>query len=117
MPPDATGTIVPLLNVFRTQRLLEQHWDFHKDDFDAAESATAADYLTLAVRFLSGLPGSTVHQCVRQRDGVTIRFNRATDVVGFVYPDGVIASFFKADPYVHRFSSNMAYIRNECAKV
>lgn len=90
---------------FSDQGKLLDHFRRHGQDFGAK---SAADYEQLADDFLNS-PGPTgVVEKIRS-NGDLVRYNPATDEFGIVKPDGTIRTYFKLDPAVHQFPTNLDY--------
>lgn len=91
---------------------LLQHFQDHGPEFGAA---TEVEYEELADRFLAGPRGLGTLECARVR-GDIVRFNPTTDEFGVISSDGIIRTYFKPDPLIHRQATNLDYYRAECRK-
>lgn len=92
---------------------LDQHFFDHGPEFG---SITKAQYLSLAVQFLTSVPPSLgTKECTRGR-GDIVRFNPLTGEFGVVAVNGTIRTYFKPNPALHGLVDNEAYFRRECTK-
>ncbi|MEQ8749527.1 MAG: RHS repeat-associated core domain-containing protein, partial [Amphiplicatus sp.] len=72
---------------------------------------SAGAYRGQASRFLTGRPGSGVLQRVRTNRDV-VRFNPRTDQFGVIRRDNVIRTYYRPDPSIHGYASNLEYFLN-----
>jgi hypothetical protein len=89
------------------------HFTRHGADFGASSEAA---YELLAIQFMNGGLSATIIEGVRRSNGDLIRFDRTTQAFAVMRSDGIIRTFFKADPAIHGLSSNLKYFQNECLK-
>ena len=87
-----------------TAKLLD-HFARHGGDFGAA---SASDYEQMANDFLND-PRPTGVLDKTRANGDTVRFNPATQEFGIVKADGTLRTYYKPDPLIHGFPSNMDY--------
>jgi len=104
---------MPYTSGFRTRERLENHFDFHGDEFGAADEE---DYERMADTFAGGPSAETTLECVRVLDGAVVRWDRVTQEFAIVSADGFIQTYFKPDPRDHGLSSNRAYFDRECRR-
>lgn len=90
---------------FSDQAKLLDHFHRHGSDFSAKD---AAHYERLADTFLSGAAGTGVLEKLRS-NGDRVRFDPSTSEFGIVKQGGTIRTYFKPDPAVHGFPSNLDY--------
>ena len=62
----------------------------------------------MADAFLNGPRGTGVLQKVRA-NGDIVRYDPATQAFGVVKPDGTIRTYYKPDPAVHGYPTNLDY--------
>ena len=83
--------------------------------------ASSLEYEANADRFLGGPLDSDTMECVRvKHDGTIgdkIRYNRRTEEFGVLGNDGIIRSYFRPDPNVHKMPSNLDYFNKTCRAV
>jgi len=84
---------------------LVDHYMRHGADFGAT---SAAQYEAMADTFLNGPRGAGVLQRTR-RNGDIVRYDPATQAFGVVKPDGTIRTYYKPDPAVHGYPTNLDY--------
>jgi pyocin large subunit-like protein len=84
---------------------LLDHFLRHGHDFRAK---SAADYERLADAFLNGVPTVGVMERMRS-NGDRVRYDPSTNEFGIAKPDGTIRTYFKPDPAVHGFPTNLDY--------
>ena len=84
---------------------LLDHYTRHGADFGAA---SAAHYEQMADAFLNGCCGTGVLQKIRA-NGDIVRYDSATQAFGVVKPDGTIRTYYKPDPAVHGYPTNLDY--------
>jgi filamentous hemagglutinin len=86
---------------------LQDHFTRHGGDFGAS---TAAEYEQQAAGFLTGPRGAGVLEKVRPfPNGDVVRYNPATEEFGVLSPNGTIRTYFKPDPAVHGYPTNLDY--------
>jgi filamentous hemagglutinin len=91
----------------------DNHFQLHGNEFNPM-FASAAEYEAAAIAFLTGpLAGSM--ECVR-RNGDTIRFDPATDEFAICDRDGVLKTYYKPSPSIHKQKDNTTYFRGQCKK-
>jgi len=89
------------------------HFKRHGGDFGASSEQA---YESLARQFLNGPLGATILEGVRRSNGDVIRFDRVTQTFAVMRVDGIIKTFFKPDPGIHGFRSNLRYFQVECLR-
>ena len=92
--------------------LLPRHYADHGPDFAAA---TAADYERLADQFLGGPPTDATRES-RRVNGDFVRYNEVTEEFGILSAANVIRTYYKPDPAIHGFPSNLHYFWAECLR-
>lgn len=100
MPPPA-----PSGGRFADAAKLHDHFARHGVDFGAR---TAAEYERLADAFLNGPPVASTVEKVRA-NGDTVRYDPATEEFGVVKSDGTIRTYYKPNPAVHGYPTNLDY--------
>ena len=90
---------------FATDAQLQGHFGAHGGDFGAK---TPAEYQQQADTFLNGPRGSGVLEKVRP-NGDIVRYNPATEEFGVSQGNGTIRTYFKPDPSVHGYDTNLDY--------
>jgi filamentous hemagglutinin len=90
---------------FADNAKLIDHFNRHGADFGAT---SAAQYERAADGFLSGTRGTGVLEKVRP-NGDIVRYDPATEAFGIIKPDGTIRTYYKPDPAVHGYRTNLDY--------
>jgi len=114
---------VPLLTKgFDTPADLTEHFETHVTIQKEFAVTTEVEYLKLADKFLGEpLNKATTYECQRtRRDGSLgdkIRYNRVTQEYGVLSNQGVIRTYYIANPAVHGFRTNFIYFRWDCRRV
>ena len=90
---------------FANDAKLVEHFDAHKKDFGVK---TPAEYEELARRFLTGPKPEGVLQKTRA-NGDVVRYRQATEEYGVITNSGIIRTYFKPDPAIHGFATNLDY--------
>jgi RHS repeat-associated protein len=93
-----TNTRTAVQNAFR-------HFKDHGRDFGAKN---AVDYTKQAQQFLRSPPPNTLTQ-VRSSNGDVVRYNAETNTFGVMDSNGVPRTFYKPDPAVHGYPTNLDY--------
>lgn len=91
---------------FANQKLLVEHFKKHGPDFGVK---TAKEYENLAVDFMTKQKPAGVLEKVRPSDGSTVRYNPATEEFGILGDNGVLRTYYKPSPEVHKHKTNMDY--------
>ncbi len=81
-----------------------RHYQDHGRDFGAKN---AVDYVRQARQFLLSPPPGTLTRTRANKD--IVRYNPLTNTFGVLAPSGVPRTFFKPDPAVHGFPTNLDY--------
>jgi hypothetical protein len=66
-------------------------------------------YARMATRFMLGPSDNFTIEKVRRQSGRVLRYSEATGEFGVATVDGVVITYYRFDPAVHGFSSNMEY--------
>lgn len=90
---------------FADNARLQDHFRRHGADFGLSNPP---DYEAQAARFLAGRPSQGILEIVRT-NGDIVRYNTSTNEFGIITQDGIIRTYFKPDPAVHGYPSNMEY--------
>ena len=90
---------------FASAAKLGDHFARHGSDFG---SRSAAAYQRSASRFLTGTPGRGVMEKTRA-NGDVVRFNPKSNEFGVLSKGGDIRTYYKPDPKVHGYKSNLDY--------
>jgi pyocin large subunit-like protein len=93
----ATRNKTPAQNAFK-------HFQDHGADFGARNTL---DYVRQAQDFLRNPPAGTLTKI--RPNGDVVRYNPATNTFGVLGPNGAPRTFFKPDPVVHGFATNLDY--------
>lgn len=94
---------------FGSERQLIDHFTRHGTDFGAR---SAAEYEAQASRFLNGPRNSRMLETVRT-NGDIVRYDPATEEFGVLRKDGTIRTYYKPDPSVHGYPSNLDYFLHQ----
>ena len=92
----------------------DDHFQVHELEFDPP-FASAADYEAAGIAFLTGTVTAIIMECVR-RSGDTIRYNPSTNEFAICDRDGVLRTYYKPDPIIHKQKDNITYFRGQCLK-
>jgi len=79
--------------------------------------ANKEEYEENADRFLGGPRNSnTLQRYITAPDGTRkiVRFDQVTGEFGFLSADGFIETYYKADPAIHGFATNLDYFNHVC---
>jgi hypothetical protein len=101
---------------FASDELLAKHFEDHGSDFGAV---TESEYADQAAQFLGDQDSPAIIEFVRTkgyRRGDTVRFNPNTDEFGVVSQDGRIRTYYRPDPELHGFPTNLDYFNSEKEK-
>ena len=90
---------------FADNAKLMDHYNRHGSDFGAK---TPAEYVQQADVFLTGQMSPGTLQKTRA-NGDVVRFNPATDEFGVISSSGVIRTYYKPDPKIHGYPTNLDY--------
>jgi filamentous hemagglutinin len=102
---------VPFTSGFATSIKLTEHFGLHGSEFGAT---TEDEYLLLADVFLGGplTPGTLEGR--RKANGDRVRYSPITDEFGTLTVAGVIRTYFRPDPALHGFLTNLDYFKDMC---
>jgi len=81
-----------------------KHFQDHGADFGAVN---AIDYVRQALSFLHNPPVGTLTRV--RSNGDVVRYNPTTNTFGVMNASGEPRTFFKPDPAVHGYPSNLDY--------
>jgi hypothetical protein len=90
---------------FASERDLAIHFKLHGQDFGAT---TQSEYEDQAASFLTNLGNTDILQTTRV-GGNIVRFNPVTDEFGVLTPDGHIETYYRPDPALHGYPTNLDY--------
>jgi hypothetical protein len=90
---------------FASQAKLQDHFERHGSDFGAQ---SPAEYQDQASNFTTGEKPAGVLEKVRP-NGDVVRYDPNTDEFGVASRDGIIRTYYKPDPSVHGYPTNMDY--------
>ncbi|MCZ4283167.1 hypothetical protein O4H49_20485, partial [Kiloniella laminariae] len=90
---------------FADQAKLDDHFNRHGADFG---TITKIEYQQAADNFLTGPKNSTTLELTRT-NGDVVRFDPATDAFGVISSNGAIRTYYKPDPQVHGYPTNLDY--------
>jgi RHS repeat-associated protein len=103
------GKLGRIVGKFGSDAKLMDHFNRHGGDFG---HATAASYQAAADRFMMGNRGTGILEKVRP-NGDVVRFNPATNEFGVLTKDGVLRTYYKPDPAVHGWPTNLDYFNGQ----
>ena len=89
---------------------LLQHFENHWDEFGAANPES---YEAMAVAFMTRPLAPPIFQCVRA-NGMICRYDSFSEESAVLYPWGYLATYFKPDPAIHGYPTNLQYFRATC---
>jgi len=92
----------------------EDHFQVHELDFNPP-FASAGEYEAGGIAFLTATATNTIMECMR-RNGDTIRYDLSTNEFAICDRDGVLRTYYKPDPSIHRQKDNIAYFKGQCLK-
>jgi hypothetical protein len=101
---------------FSSEDLLDGHLEDHGSDFGAT---TASEYEQQASDFLTNQENQDILEFERvqgYRAGDAVRFNPETDEFGVIRPDGTIRTYYRPNPNLHGFPTNLDYFNSEKEK-
>ena len=101
---------------FSSEDLLDGHFEDHGSDFGAT---TTSEYEQQASDFLTNQENPDILEFSRVRGyraGDTVRFNPETDEFGVISPDGTIRTYYRPNPNLHGFATNLDYFNSEKEK-
>jgi len=98
-------TAATAIGRFATDAQLQGHFGDHGRDFGAK---TPGEYQQQADTFLNGPRASGVLEKVRP-NGDIVRYNPATEEFGVAQGNGTIRTYFKPDPSIHGYATNLDY--------
>ena len=91
---------------FASGDLLNEHFQDHRFDFDGE---TESEYEDLAASFLSNQNNTDILELTRPANDDIVRFNPETDEFGILSSDGHIVTYYKPDPRIHGYPTNLDY--------
>jgi len=91
---------------FASSDLLNEHFQDHRFDFGAD---TESEYEELAESFLSNQNNPNILELIRPDNNDIVRFNPETDEFGILSSDGHIITYYKPDPRIHGYPTNLDY--------
>ena len=103
------GGVFSLGGGFANESTLLDHFARHGAELGAE---SASEYAAQAENFLKGPLAEGGLERIRI-NGDLVRFNPATDEFGVLSQKGVIRTYFKPDPAVHGFTSNLEYFNGQ----
>ncbi len=89
------------------------HFEAHGAEFGAQ---SPEEYEEMADRFMSGQKAPNTRECLRPRPvpRTLCRYNAGTEEYGVKWEHSWIVTYFKPDPAVHGYASNLDYYRQNC---
>jgi pyocin large subunit-like protein len=90
---------------FANTKELAKHFTKHKAEFGFQ---TEQEYLSAAQKFAKSPVGGNVLQRLRS-SGERVLYNQATNEFSVIAPDDTIITYFKPDPTVHGYATNLDY--------
>ena len=90
---------------FGSPSKLTDHFKRHGADLGYS---TESEYLKGAQDFI-GTEGSDNVLTLIRKDGDKVLFNQVTSEFAVVAPDGTIRTYFKPDPAIHGYETNLEY--------
>ena len=92
---------------FANEKLADGHYKKHGKEFEANSKE---EYLKMASNFVeSKNPDILTRVC---SDGKTYRYNPNTNELCAISKDNVLKTYFKPDPSVHKYPTNMDYFNS-----
>lgn len=99
----------------------DEHFDWHIRQRAEFACADSIEYERLTDEFLGQPLDTGMWECYRRKPdgsrGDYIRYNDVTGEFGVLSEINVIRTYFIPDPADHGLANNLAYFRQECAKV
>jgi filamentous hemagglutinin len=99
---------------FMTKLDRDDHFQCHNPEFDPS-FASAEDYEAAGIAFLTGPLTGTMMEGMR-RNGDIIRFDSATDEFAICDRNGVLKTYYKPTPAIHKQRDNIVYFRGQLLK-
>ncbi len=90
------------------------HFQSHGGDFNPPFTS-AEDYEAAGIAFLTTALTGNMKEGLR-RNGDVIRFDSSTDEFAICDRNGVLKTYYKPDPKIHKQKDNTAYFRGQCQK-
>jgi hypothetical protein len=94
-----------------SRSVLQDHYQKHRREFGVG---SVSQYDGLARGFLYGPLGPNTYEVMRLHDRFTLRYNVATNELGFLNASGQIESYYKPDVAKHGLTSNLEYFFSLC---
>jgi hypothetical protein len=91
---------------FASSQLRASHFSDHGSDFGAK---SPAEYEQQASTFLDGPKSANTLEKIRPQSGDAVRFDPATDEFGVLSRNSVIKTYYRPDPAVHGYPTNLDY--------
>jgi hypothetical protein len=91
---------------FAHSQLRASHFSDHGSDFGAK---SPAEYEQQASTFLDGPKSANTLEKIRPQSGDAVRFDPATDEFGVLSRNSVIKTYYRPDPAVHGYPTNLDY--------
>jgi hypothetical protein len=98
---------------FKQRHQLDRHFIRHGEEFNVR---TAEEYERLADAFLLGpLPDGAL-QCVRPKDGASVRFDPKTAELGMLSKEGDVTTYMICQPLPSSNQTALQYFHSVCKK-
>jgi pyocin large subunit-like protein len=99
---------------FKQRHQLDRHFVRHGEEFNVT---TAEEYERLADAFLLGPLRQGAMECIRPRDGASLRFDPNTAEYGVLSEDGYVWTYMIWKPLPSSNQTALQYFQSDCKKV
>jgi filamentous hemagglutinin len=90
----------------------DDHFQNHEFEF-LPPFATAQEYESAGIAFLTAPLGGAIMEGVRQ-NGDIVRYDSQSNEFAICDRSGILLTYFKPNPAVHRERDNIAYFKAQC---
>jgi len=105
-PPETKSKIWTSTRELTAEENAAQHFRKHGDEFPFSSQS---EYVAAAIKFVSVPPEGT--RTVVQSDGDHVYYNEKLNYFAVTNRRGVLRTFFRPDPRIHGYPSNLEYFR------
>ena len=99
---------------FLTRVDRDDHFQNHEHEFDPP-FASAEEYEEAGIAFLTARPTRAIMEAVR-RNGDLVRYSPLSNEFAICDRDGILLTYYKPNPLVHREPDNVTYFRKQSLK-
>ena len=92
----------------------DDHFQNHVGEFDPP-FGSAEEYEKAAIAFLTAPLTGAIMEGVR-RNGDIVRYDTGSNEFAICDRDGILLTYYKPDPAIHRERDNITYFRGQCLK-